>query len=221
MHALILTALTALIPTADAGSYGGGGMIFGEGYIADTSLTWIGDSAAHAPGDIECFGGVGFGVSQDRVRSGGEGMYCGGEGFGQAYGGFIAGHDIDLGPLYATAYTSMGLGWMAVSNPDYTDPDFARLDHGYVYARPTVALGIPLRWAALELGGYAFGSLSFGQQASGGPLWSFPHLGTQISVLFGGFENRRAWDDSTASIDEDSVYYWDEEDWEARYSTHP
>jgi len=215
---LPLLALS-LSPAALAGEYGGGGLILGDAYIPNTDITWMGNSASSAPGDIECVGGMGFGVNDSRVRSGGDGVYCHGEGFSMAYGGFISGHDVDLGPLYASAYTSVGFGWMGVANPDYQSDDFRVLDHGMVYARPTVALGIPMRWAAVELGLYAFGNISFAQQASGGPLWSTPHFGSQLNVLFGGFEDRRAWDDDDWDLqgDEHEHEYGGDCDWGCQF----
>ena len=208
MHPKTLAALFALTlsPAALAGEYGGGGLILGDAYIANTDFTWAGSSASSAPGEIECVGGVGFGVNNSRVRSGGDGMYCHGNGFSMAYGGFISGHDVDLGPLYGSAYTSVGFGWMGVANPEYQSEDFRVLDHGMIYARPTVALGIPVGWAALELSVYAFGNLSFAQQASGGPLWSTPHFGSQLSILFGSFSERRSWDDDWEDDDD-----WDDD----------
>jgi hypothetical protein len=196
-HALLsaLVSIVSLPATALAGGYGGGGITFSDATLNDGRFTWIGDSAISAPGDISCFGGGGFGVSASRHRHGGEGQFCGGDGFAMAYGGYIEGVDLDVGPVYLTAYTSSGVGWMGLDIPADQQEGWDSLNHVFLYARPTAAVGIPLRWVSLEWGVYAFGSISLFQQAKGGPLWSFPHLGSQLSVMFGDYSRRRSYDD--------------------------
>jgi len=189
--ALITLALVTT-PTATAGSYGAGGVWFADGHFLDSPATWNPASGISAPGRVECMGGEGWGVGQKRGLAGGEATFCAGEQAMMSYGGVQAGRALDLGPVYGALKVGLGGGWASFAwGHDEKDAREHRANHAFIYARPTVSVGVPLGFSALEFGVYALLPASIFQEAVDKPLWAWPQFGSQVSVLFGNFRDRR------------------------------
>ena len=181
---MITMFVTALAASAQAASFGAGGLWQGRAWLPNTPLTWRGDTTLEAPGLVRCVGGnVAAGADFHRV-AGGEVALCGDERARLGYGGLTLGLNFDLGPIYASARSGFGAGWMGLPYRGTIDETF------FVYARPVGALGVPVKGVALEVGLGANLPVVVAHEDYRERLRGFPHLMTHLSLQFGSFAGR-------------------------------
>lgn len=177
--------LIALLSTAtaeDDHDYAGGGLVLHPAWIGE-----IGPSNTDA-GLLQCIGGMGIEV-RGMLRTGGEGHWCGngnaGLGWGGGQFGVFAG-----GPIYGSAFATVGGGWIGAGDLDR--PDYAA---AVLMVKPTLAAGLSAGFFALELGLYANAALPIVQWEGGDNAFGpgFSYAGGQVALLFGEFwPHRRA-----------------------------
>jgi len=181
---MLTLLVTAFAASAQATSFSAGGLWQGRAWLPNTPLTWRGDTALEAPGLVRCIGGnVQGGADFSRVV-GGEVALCGDEQASLGYGGLTLGLNVDLGPIYASARSGFGAGWMGLPFRGTIDETF------FVYARPVGAVGVPVRGVAVEVGVGVNLPVVVAHEDYRERLRSFPHLMTHLSLQFGGFVGR-------------------------------
>lgn len=185
----VATAWVALSPQAQAG-YGAGGVRYSSGYVEHIRGLFEEEGGLPGPGLFNCFGGGGYGVGDDHMRVGGNGTFCSGKDGTLSYGGGQVGWQGDFRLLYPSVYADLGVGFAATDlQADRTGftPYYRAL---FAYAKPTASLGLPLGFAAVEAGVYAMLPLPLitWTNTEEGVGATFPHLGLQLSLLFGGFD---------------------------------
>lgn len=141
----------------------------------------LGPASAGWSGAAACVGGQGF-TRLGALRVGGEGRGCFGPVRG-ALGGVQVGAIATTGRAHWSAYTTFGGGSLR-SAPTGR--------FGYLYVQPTVTVGWSTGRAGFEVGPYV--QVPFHIVDSSGPLVvspGTPHLGAQLSVLFGDWNAPR------------------------------
>lgn len=168
----VLALLFTLAPASALAGYGGGGV------------------SLHHTGVLEpvnCLGAMGYGVNDAKVRLGGEANACTGRSVGTTWGGMQFGHQSRPRGLYTAAYAGLGGGWLAVGR------DEPSREAGFLYARPTLTLGVPMGLGAVEFSLYGMLDFPVYQRvpANEDPLGVLPSGGAQITLLFGDFRAKK------------------------------
>jgi hypothetical protein len=167
--------------SADDTTYGGGGIVLHDERISyyDPGTWWVDDLER----ELVCVGGQGFRADRG-LRQGAEAHVCGGDGpvlitAGPQFGWI--GHG---GGFYASLHASAGAGVFGAT-------DGVEWGGMLVYAKPTAAAA----WApgpfAIELGAYLMLPLEVVAWTPTSSVFGpgVPHVGGQLSVLFGNFDD--------------------------------
>jgi hypothetical protein len=139
-------------------------------------------------GTVTCVGGLGYRV-QEADRTGLEASLCGNVHTFLTYGGVQIGKQVRPEPFWLGAYSGFGLGWVDATREE------DRYRSMFLYAKPTLAVGHPVQdKGAIEAGVYAMIPLPVVQsiRGDGRSLATFPHMGLQVTWLFGNFTDSRS-----------------------------
>jgi hypothetical protein len=187
-----LVALFAAVATtpALAQDYGGGGVVMHQAFVPYTLGNWAGGADVPAPGLMNCIGGIGYGV-RDGVRTGGVGSWCGGSRARTGFGGIQGGWQSPRAGIYTAFHATLGAGWMGLDSGGH------ELRSTYLFARPTVSLGLPVgAVGAVELGAYGMMQVPLVDSLNGRPVdgSAFPHFGIEVAFLLGDFSRQKRHD---------------------------
>jgi hypothetical protein len=160
--------------------YGGVGLVLHDERIAfyDPGTAWV----EQEDQELVCVGGQGFRADRG-TRQGGEVHLCGNDGPFLAIGGPQYGVITHGGGFYGSLHASVGAGGYTVAD---------RYGGVLLYFKPTAAAA----WApgpfAIELGAYVMLPLEIVTWSNAGTVLGpgVPHVGAQLSVLFGRFDER-------------------------------
>jgi hypothetical protein len=185
---IILTALSFALPAgaAEPPRAGGAGVHWNQAFMGHMPEGFGGGELTQPPGVLTCVGGVGFVVLKN-TRVGGEGTGCFARDTGMLQVGAQIGGHLPVGETYVTVYAGLGYGRLEMELE-------AEYSAHFVYARPAIAIGLPLGPMAVEVGIYGVFPFAFGQQVGGesiGGSSTFPHLGLLATVLFGKHPRQR------------------------------
>jgi hypothetical protein len=163
---------------------GGGGVVLQSSWFPRFPLINGDDAGAR----LTCLGGQGF-AQPGKLRIGADILGCGTPGAGTLAGGLQVGAQ-SRGVVYFGAHAGLGVGGVGVSA---YGADFSQI---YAYARPTASVGLRLGKVGLEGSLFASFPLPIVTQADGRSLGfgaaALPSFGSQISVMFGKFSERKA-----------------------------
>jgi hypothetical protein len=184
---LALSVALCTAPTAMAG-YSGGGVTFQQAYQAPSGERWAGGYDVRSPSVLRCLGGQGF-STLGVLRFGAEGHACAdpfdvttGTGFGGPQLGLQFGRGV-----YVAGLLTVGAGVQSLQGQR------DELLQIFGFARPELAVGVPLGWLGLEFSAFAMMPVPVvqfrdAQRVSGGMPTS---VGVEFSIMVGRFRAPR------------------------------
>lgn len=183
----MLLGLLAIIGAAEADVYGGIGVTAHPVRMQRVPRSFAGGLDINAPGMMGCIGGQGFGAFNG-TRIGGEGRFCDGPYGAMGFGGVQGGVQSKESGFYTTAFISAGGGWI------YMPTQYGHFDATYVYATPTIGMGIPFGGLfAVETNLYWMTTYKLRANLDHAPVpGAVPnHVGIQVSLMVGDFRKRK------------------------------
>lgn len=174
IRTLALTAALACPAGALAAELGAIGVAVGEATVGR-----IGPDDLRA-GLLPCVGAVAY-AQPTGASAGGEGTLCMNGRSALIYGGWRPSLQTELGPVSTRLSTGLGAGWLGAG--DQT----VHYQSLFVYGRPELSVGGATSFGWTEVGLYTMVPLPLVQTIRGDlrPFVSFPHVGLEVTFLFG------------------------------------